>query len=219
MLRRFGVPVEESSLQGGGTRISVAGPGRLRGCSLRVAGDFSAAAFFLVAAAARPGARVTVAGVGLNDSRIQLLDTLKQMGAVVEMGPIVMESGEPVGEVPAWAVAASAARGTSRLRGAEELRLKECDRLHALAVGLQGLGVRVEELPDGLDIHGGPVAGGLVRAFGDHRIVMAFAILGTRASGPVTVDDAACIATSYPGFAGALRSLGGRVVQAAGEEM
>jgi 3-phosphoshikimate 1-carboxyvinyltransferase len=239
MLRRFGVPVEERGLPDGATRVGIAGPGRLRGCSLRVPGDFSAAAFFLVAAAVRPGARVTVPAVGLNDSRIQLLDTLKQMGAVVEMGPIVMESGEPVGEVsvtgpeelrpwdispaevarlvdeiPAWAIAASAARGTSRLRGAEELRLKESDRLHALAEGLRVLGVRVEEFPDGLDIHGGPVGGGLVRGFGDHRIAMAFAILGTRASGPVTVDDGSCIATSYPRFGEALRSLGGRVAQA-----
>jgi 3-phosphoshikimate 1-carboxyvinyltransferase len=203
---------------------------------LRVPGDFSAAAFFLAAAAACPGARITVSGVGLNDSRIQLLDTLKQMGAVVDLGPIAIEDGEPVGEVtvtgpeellpcditplqvvrlvdeiPAWAVVASAARGTSRLRGAEELRFKESDRLHALAEGLRVLGVQVEEFPDGLDIHGGPVGGGLVRAFGDHRIAMAFALLGSRAAGAVTVDDGSCVATSYPGFSAALRSLGGRV--------
>jgi len=148
MLRRFGVPVEEQLQPGGVRLVSVAGPARLRGCSLRVPGDFSAAAFFLAAAAACPGARITISGVGLNDSRIQLLDTLKQMGAVVDLGPIAIEDGEPVGEVtvtgpeelhpsditplqvvrlvdeiPAWAVVASAARGTSRLRGAEELRL------------------------------------------------------------------------------------------------
>jgi 3-phosphoshikimate 1-carboxyvinyltransferase len=114
-------------------------------------------------------------------------------------------------EIPAWAVAASAARGTSRLRGAAELRVKESDRLHALAEGLRRLGVQVEETADGLDIHGGPVAGGTVRSHGDHRIAMAFALIGTRATGPVTVDDASSIATSYPGFSDALRSLGGRV--------
>jgi len=203
---------------------------------LRVPGDFSAAAFFLAAAAACPGARTTVSGVGLNECRIQLLDALKQMGAVVDVGPVAIEDGEPVGEVtvtgpeelhpsditplqvvrlvdeiPAWAVVASAARGTSRLRGAEELRLKESDRLHAMAEGLRVLGVQVEEFPDGLDIHGGPVGGGLVRAHGDHRIAMAFAVLGTRAASPVTVDDASCIATSYPGFMDDLRSLGGVV--------
>jgi len=80
-----------------------------------------------------------------------------------------------------------------------------------VAEGLRILGVQVEEFPDGLGIHGGPVGGGLVRAYGDHRIAMAFAVLGTRASGTITVDDGSCIATSYPGFSEALRSLGGRV--------
>jgi 3-phosphoshikimate 1-carboxyvinyltransferase len=236
MLRRFGVPVDEQLQPGGARLVRVAGPARLQGCSLRVPGDFSAAAFFLAAAAACPGARITVAGVGLNDTRIQLLDTLKQMGAVVDLGPITIVDGEAVGEVtvtgpgelrpseitplqvvrlvdeiPAWAVVASAAHGTSRLRGAEELRLKESDRLHALAEGLRVLGLQVEELPDGLDVHGGPVGGGLVRAYGDHRIAMAFLLLGSRATAPVTVDDQASIATSYPGFSGALRSLGARV--------
>jgi 3-phosphoshikimate 1-carboxyvinyltransferase len=106
---------------------------------------------------------------------------------------------------------ASVAHGVSRLRGAAELRVKESDRLHALAEGLATLGVRVEEFPDGLDIHGGLVSGGTVRSFGDHRIAMAFAVLGTRAAGPVTIDDATCIPTSYPGFVDDLRSLGGVV--------
>jgi 3-phosphoshikimate 1-carboxyvinyltransferase len=241
MLRRFGAPVEEQPQPGGARLITVTGPARLRGCSMRVPGDFSAAAFFLAAAAACPGARVTVAGLGLNEGRIQLLDTLKQMGAAVELGPIAIQDGEPVGEVtvtgpeallasditalqvvrlvdeiPAWAVAASAARGISRLRGAEELRLKESDRLDALAEGLRALGVQVREFPDGLDIQGGPVGGGVVRARGDHRIAMAFAVLGCRATGPVSVDDGSCIATSYPGFTEALLTLGGRVEETHG---
>jgi len=241
MLRRFGVVVQEQLPPGGTRLVGVAGPTRLHGCSVRVPGDFSAAACFLAAAAACPGARVTASRVGLNESRIQLLDTLRQMGAAVHLGPIAIEDGEPVGEVtvtgpqelrpaditawqvarlvdeiPAWAVVASAARGTSRLRGAEELRLKESDRLHALAEGMRTLGVHVEEFPDGLDIEGGPVGGGLVRALGDHRIAMAFAVLGTRASAPVTVDDASCVATSYPEFCVALRSLGGRAEEPPG---
>jgi 3-phosphoshikimate 1-carboxyvinyltransferase len=236
LLRDFGVPVEEGQVTCGATRITVAGPARLRGCSVRVPGDFSAAAFFLAAAAACPGARVTVARVGLNPTRIELLDRLSQMGAGVEVGPLDHAGAEPVGdvtvtgarelrpcdidppqvirlldEIPAWAVAASAARGTSRLRGAAELRVKESDRLHALAEGLRSLGVQAEESPDGLDLHGGPVRGGLVRSRGDHRIAMAFAVLATRATGPVTVDDASCIATSYPGFREALRALGARI--------
>jgi 3-phosphoshikimate 1-carboxyvinyltransferase len=240
MLRRFGVPVEERPEPGGAIRVSVVGPARLRGCRVRVPGDFSAAAFFLAAAATRPGGRVTVRGVGLNDRRIQLLDTLKQMGAIVDLERIEDQDGEPVGqvtvtgpgelraadisprqvarlvdEVPAWAVAASAAHGTCRLRGAQELRLKETDRLRALAEGLRILGAHVEEHADGLDIRGGPVHGGLVRSHGDHRIAMAFAVLAGRATGPVTVDDGSCIRTSYPGFGETLRSLGGRIDGAA----
>jgi 3-phosphoshikimate 1-carboxyvinyltransferase len=99
----------------------------------------------------------------------------------------------------------------SRACEAAELRLKECDRLRVLAEGLRVLGVRVEEFPDGLDVHGGPVGGGTVRSHNDHRIAMAFAVLGTRASGPVIVDDATCIATSYRSFVDDLRSLGGVV--------
>ena len=236
MLRRFGVQVEEELQPGGARLVSVTGPVQLHGCSVRVPGDFSAAAFFLAAAAACPGARVTASSVGLNESRVGLLEILKEMGAAVDLGPIGIEDGEAVGEVtvsgpeelgpmdisprqvaslvdeiPVWAVVASAARGTSRLRGAEELRLKETDRLHAMATGLRTLGVQVEEFDDGLDIHGGPVSGGLVRAFADHRIAMAFAVLGTRAASPVTVDDGACIATSYAGFVDDLRALGGMV--------
>ena len=243
MLRRFGVSVEEQRPDGGRCHVSVAGPARLRGCSMQVPGDFSAAAFFLAAAAACPGARVRATDVGLNESRIRLLDALSRMGAGVEVGSIVLEGEEPVGEVcvtgpaelcpidlppaqvtglldeiPAWAVAASAARGTSRLRGAEELRLKESDRLAGLAAGLRALGVRVEEFPDGLDIHGGTAGGGHVHSCGDHRIAMAFATLGTRATAPVTVDDTACIASSYPGFVAALGTLGGRIDEACATE-
>jgi 3-phosphoshikimate 1-carboxyvinyltransferase len=236
LLADFGARVEAHRPAGGPMRVSLEGPASLRGCTVSVPGDFSAAAFFLAAAAASPGARVTVTGVGLNPSRIGLLDRLARMGAEVQVEPAGARGSEPVGdvtvsgprelrpdevapedvirmldEVPAWAVAASAARGVSRLRGAAELRVKESDRLRALAEGLRALGLHVEETPDGLDLHGGTAAGGAVRSRGDHRIAMAFAVLGTFAAGPVTVDDASSIATSYPGFSDALRSLGGLV--------
>jgi 3-phosphoshikimate 1-carboxyvinyltransferase len=120
-----------------------------------------------------------------------------------------------IDEVPAWIIAAAAADGTSRLGGAAELRVKESDRLAALARGLAALGIAVGERPDGLEITGGRVRGGSVAAAGDHRIAMAFAVLGTLADGPVTVDDAASIATSYPGFAADLAALGGAVQEAA----
>lgn len=239
LLRQFGAPVEYPEPRAGAeTRsITVTGPVRLRGCEVQVPGDFSAAAFFLAAAAISPGVRIRCTGVNLNPTRVGFLSVLESMGSCVDVEPTEdVRSGEPRGtvtltgpallqpadigpdrvpglvdEIPAWAVVASAARGVSRLRGAAELRVKECDRLSVLAEGLRVLGVQVEEYPDGLDIHGGPVGGGLVRAYGDHRIAMAFAVLGTRASGPVTVDDASCIATSYPGFVDDLRSLGGMV--------
>jgi 3-phosphoshikimate 1-carboxyvinyltransferase len=246
LLRQFGVPVEVSEPGAGAafTSIAVTGPARLRGCQVQVPGDLSAAAFFLSAAAGSPGAQITCTGVDLNPTRLAFLEILARMGAQVDRtGPGDGRSGEPSGsitvtgaaalqpvdigpdrvpglldEIPAWAMAASAARGASRLRGAAELRVKESDRLSVLAEGLGALGVRVEELPDGLDIHGGRVGGGTVQAHGDHRIAMAFAAAGTRAAGPVTVDDATCIATSYPGFVDDLRALGGVVEgSAAGE--
>ena len=116
-----------------------------------------------------------------------------------------------IDEVPIWAMAAALARGVSRIRGAAELRVKESDRLAALAVHLRALGVEVEEFADGLAISGGRVLGGIVDAGGDHRIAMAFAILGTRAQGPVTIAGAREISTSYPGFVETLRALGGEV--------
>jgi len=235
LLPRFGVAVE-SSRDRGRTRFAVAGPAKLAACEVVVPGDFSATACHLAAAAATPGARVEFVGVGLNPGRVVLLSVLRAMGARIDVRGVTELAGEPVGdlivsgadrlrpvdidpadvpalqdEVPAWTVAASAAPGISRLRGAAELRVKESDRLHALAEGLGVLGVRVDETPDGLDIQGGGAHGGTVRAYGDHRIAMAFAVLGTRASGPVTVDDAGCISTSYPAFVDDLRSLGGLV--------
>lgn len=236
ILPAFGVPVEHRERSCGPLEIRLSGPCRLRGCRVQVPGDFSAAAFLLAAAAATPGSRVQVKGVGLNETRIRLLEVLQDMGASVEVSGVGRLGEEPVGdvtvggpaelspgyipadravalldEVPAWAIAASAARGLSRLRGADELRVKESDRLGALAEGLGALGVRVEETSGGLDIVGGPVSGGTVDARGDHRIAMALALVGLRATGPVRVEDAGCVATSYPGFAADVRSLGASV--------
>jgi 3-phosphoshikimate 1-carboxyvinyltransferase len=242
MLSAFGVPVEQRARACGAVELRVRGPAALRACDVRVPGDFSAAAFFLAAAAATPGACVQAVGIGLDETRILLLEVLKDMGAAVEVTHVSLLGDEPVGdvtvigpaqltagyvpathvvglvdEIPAWAVAATAARGVSRLRGAEGLRATEGDLLAALAEGLDALGVRVEETSGGLDVHGGPVSGGTVSARGDHRIAMALALLGTRAAAPVRVEDAACIATSYPGFAADLRRVGGLVEQEAGE--
>jgi len=220
MLPAYGLDPEVAA-----TRVTVEGPATLRAASLRVPGDFSAAAFFLAAAAASPGTRVTARGVGLNPTRTGLLDVLESMGAMVERAGVHEAAGEPVGdvtvegpdalrpfdvpaawvprlidEVPAWTLAASAAHGTSHLSGAAELRVKESDRLAVLASDLTVLGVAVTEAPDGLAVTGGPVGGGRVSSAGDHRIAMTMALFGLRAAEPVLVDDASGIDTSYPEF-------------------
>jgi 3-phosphoshikimate 1-carboxyvinyltransferase len=235
MLPAFGVPLDVRGTAGGGRTVTIE-RARPRGTSLAVPGDFSAAAFALAAGAASPGAEVTAAGVNLNPTRTGLLDVLAAMGAGVSVANRREEAGEPVGdvtvrgperlapfdvpadwvprlvdEVPAWAVAASAADGVSRITGAAELRVKESDRLAVLARNLARLGLRVRELPDGLEIEGGVPTGGVVEADLDHRVVMAFAALATRAAGPVTFDDASSVATSYPGFWAELAALGAEV--------
>ncbi len=237
MLGAFGVNVDIEPLPGAGRRVAVNGPCALVAGDreLRVPGDLSAAAFFLAAAAGRPGAQVTVTGVNLNPTRTGLLDVLERMGAAITRDRVRVEAGEEVGdvtvtgarlrgvdvppewlprwidEVPAWIVAAASAAGTSRVGGAAELRVKESDRIASLAAGLHALGIGVREAPDGLEITGGPAAGGEVRARGDHRLAMAFALLGAAATAPVTIDDAGSIGTSYPGFAATFQRLGGRI--------
>jgi len=240
MLPAFGVPVKMTPAASDGLRArTVVGPACPRGIRLEVPGDFSAAAFFLAAAAAMPGATITATGVNLNPTRTGLLEILETMGARVERTAVRSEGGEPLGdvtvtgperlrpcaipaalvprmidEIPAWTIAASAAAGTSTVSGAAELRVKESDRLAALARQLSRLGVRVEERPDGLAVTGGAIGGGRVDALGDHRIAMTLAVLATRASDPVTVEGAGEIATSFPGFLATLAALGGEVAEA-----
>lgn len=240
MLPAYGV-TPEIEADARGVRVAVEGPASLHAASLRVPGDFSSAAFFLAAAAASPGARVTARGVGLNPTRTGLLEVLEAMGAKVERVATGEVAGEPVGnvtvegpetlsafdvpadwlprlidEVPAWTLVASAARGTSRVNGAAELRVKESDRLAVLAENLAVLGIPVAEAADGLAVGGGTPAGGAVRSAGDHRMAMTFALFGLRAAAPVTVDDSIMVETSYPGFTSDLDSLapGARVMEA-----
>jgi 3-phosphoshikimate 1-carboxyvinyltransferase len=235
MLAATGIPIGIEPLVNGGRRVTISGPASPRERIFDVPGDFSSAAFLLAAAASRPGARVTVRQVGLNPTRTGLLDVIRAMGGEVTVTPRTGAGGEPIGdvtidgrvlsgfdvpaewvprlvdEVPAWAILAAQARGTSRLRGAAELRVKESDRLATLAVGLARLGVPVEERPDGLAITGAPIGGGAVASAGDHRIAMAFATLATAARQAVTVDDRSAIDTSFPGFETTLASLGARL--------
>jgi len=203
-----------------------------------VPGDFSAAAFLLAAAASEPGASVTATGVNLNPTRTAFLDVLREMGALVSIANERSEAGEPVGDVtvlgpealrafdvpaawlprmideaPAWAVVAAAARGTSRLTGATELRIKESDRIASLAAALGVVGIEAREATDGLAVSGGRArGGGRIDTRHDHRVAMAFAVLGARLEEPLAFDDLASVATSYPGFFETLALLGAELV-------
>lgn len=217
----------------GGTRVH---PGRRV-----VPRDFSAAAFFLVAAAIVPNAAVTMHGVGLNPTRTALLDVLRAMGARIYVANPREEAGEPVGdlrvaggrplfgvevggalvprlvdEVPVLAVAAACAEGRTTIRDAAELRHKETDRLAATAAFLRAMGADVEETADGLVIEGGqPLHGAAVESEGDHRIAMAAAVAAVAASSPTTIRGADCVAVSFPGFWEELNALAGGIVTTA----
>ncbi len=219
MLRAFGVDIEFSP---GKARLR--GGQRLRATDIAVPADFSSAAFFIVAASIIPGSEIRLRSVGLNPRRTGLLAALRLMGAdireenhaehggeqvadlVVRYAPLqgaqIPEALVPdmIDEFPALFVAAAAARGPTVVRGAAELRVKESDRLAAMATGLRALGVRVEETADGATIHGGPLGSGNIESHGDHRISMAFAIAGQLSTGEVRINDVANVATSFPGF-------------------
>lgn len=217
-----------ASLHQDGAKISIHGPQILEAETIEVPADFSSAAFWIVAAALSPKNRLTIHNVGLNPTRTALLKILMRMGAQIDeqieaitpeprgilhirsAGPLratILQKEEVanvIDEIPILAVAAALAEGTSILRGAEELRVKETDRIAALATNLRAFGVSLEEHPDGLVIEGNhgktPLQGAKVQSFGDHRIAMAFAILGLFASGETIIEDTDCIATSYPSF-------------------
>ncbi len=238
MLPAFGARLEREELPHGGRRVALMGGQRLHAASVEVPGDFSAAAFFLAAAAAEPGSRVTARGVNLNPTRTGFLDVLRAMGAGVEIAHEHVAAGEPVGDVtvtgpgtlrpftvpadwlprmvdeaPAWAVVAAAAPGVSRLTGAAELRVKESDRIASIAAGLGAVGIAAEAGADSLAVTGGtPRGGARIVTQHDHRIAMAFAVLASRMREPLWFDDLASVPTSYPGFFDTLAALGGGVV-------
>ncbi len=234
MLRHFGAEVVVER-QGHGRLISLMGQPELVAADVLVPGDPSSAAFPLVAALLVPGSSVTVQGVGLNPLRTGLFATLREMGADLAITNERLEGGEPVGDVtatytglrgadvapdrapsmideyPVLAVAAACATGTTRMRGLQELRVKESDRLSATAALLSINGARLEIEGDDLLVHGGnrvPPGGGLVETHMDHRIAMSALVLGLATEQPVRVDDSAFIDTSFPGFAALMRGLG-----------
>jgi len=232
MLRARGVAVtSEVAGPGGPVVVSVEGGQTVRPIDERIPGDISAAAFWLVAGAAHPDAQLVLERVGVNPTRRRVLDLLRAMGADIVERPVPgVAGGEPVGdlevrsselraiemgpadvaaaidEVPVLCLAAACARGTTRIRGAGELRHKESDRLAGIAEGLAGLGARIDISGDDLVIEGGggrPFFGlraGEARSHDDHRLAMTFAIAGLLAGGPATFDGGASVAVSYPGF-------------------
>lgn len=232
MLRHFGAAVAVTE-EGAGRRIALAGQPTLRGTDVVVPADPSSAAFALVAALIVPSSEVTIAGVMTNPLRTGLVATLREMGADIEETNPRDEGGEIVAdlvvrasrltgvevaaervpamidEYPVLAVAAAFAEGETRMRGLHELRVKESDRLAAVAAGLAANGVAHAVEGDDLVVRGGPVAGGgTVATHLDHRIAMAFLVMGMGAREGVTVDDGAMIATSYPAFLAQMRALG-----------
>jgi 3-phosphoshikimate 1-carboxyvinyltransferase len=215
-------------------RVTITPGTRLIGQPIAVPGDISSAAFFLVAGAVVPEADVTIRHVGVNPTRTGVLDVLAAMGAQLRRQAATVGGGEPasdllvasgplsgteiagaliprlIDEIPVLAVAACVASGTTRVRDAAELRVKESDRIAAVATELGKMGARIRETPDGLEIQGGArLTGARVRSAGDHRMAMALAVAGLIAEGPTVIEDAECIATSFPGFADLLNRLAG----------
>jgi 3-phosphoshikimate 1-carboxyvinyltransferase len=214
-----------------GLRVTVRGGTPLRATDIVVPGDPSSAAFFAAAAAALPGSRVEITGVGLNPTRIGFLDVLRRFGARVTVhveddraaepiGSIVVEHGArravsiDAGEVPGLIDelpvlgAIAAMGGAITVRGAAELRVKESDRIHALVTGLAGFGATVEEYQDGFSVSAAArLTGATVDAAGDHRLAMAFAVVALGAVGPSRISGAEAVAISYPGFFDALEEV------------
>ena len=232
MLQGFGYPVERE-----GAKACVRGGGQLRATAIDVPSDISSATFFMVAAAISPGSDLTLAHVGINPTRDGVIHILRLMGADITLSNEAEVGGEPVADIrvryaplkgieipqdlvplaidefPALFVAAACVQGQTRLRGAEELRVKESDRIQVMADGLVALGVECVVVEDGIDIQG---KGEAPQVFGsatlvchhDHRIAMSFAVAGLRASGQIRIEDCATVNTSFPGFADLASSVG-----------
>jgi 3-phosphoshikimate 1-carboxyvinyltransferase len=224
MLRAFGVMVEAqpgfAALSGGQT---------LRAADIQVPADISSAAFFMVGAAISPGSDVTLVDVGINPTRVGIIDILRGMGAQIDVLNERQFGGEPVADIcvrggnlhgmaidktlvaaaidefPILFVAAACAEGVTTVTGAEELRVKESDRIATMVDGLVALGVQAEAMPDGAVIHGlgasARLGGGVIDSHGDHRVAMSFAMASLRAEGPIEILDCLNVNTSFPGFA------------------
>lgn len=219
MLRGFGCEVVSN-----GANISIKGGQILKACDIEVPADISSAAFFLVAASIAPQSEVILQHVGINPTRTGVIEILKLMGADITLLNERVIGGEPVADIcvrsaalkgikipeslvplaidefPVLFIAAACAEGETELSGAEELRVKESDRIQVMADGLTTLGIRAEAKADGIIIQGGSIDGGEVESHGDHRIAMAFSVAALRANETISIRDCANVNTSFPGF-------------------
>jgi 3-phosphoshikimate 1-carboxyvinyltransferase len=227
MLRTMGV---ELAVDVG--RVGLEAGQELSGTEIDVPADLSSAAFVMLAAILAADAEVVIENVGVNPTRTGVIDILTAMGAEIRICNTRDLGAEPVADIhvrssrlvggpvdpglvslaidefPVLFIAAAAASGTTSFSGLAELRVKESDRIAAMAAGLRALGVRVDETPDGAVVHGGKFEGGMVDSRGDHRIAMSFAVAGSVARAPVTIRDVATVDTSFPGFAALMQSIG-----------
>lgn len=219
MLAGFGYPLKRE-----GRRVCLPGGGKLRAMSIDVPADISSAAFFMVGASIAQGSEILLEHVGINPTRIGVINILRQMGADIRLSNQREVGGEPVADImvcasplhgidipkkqvplaidefPILFIAAACAEGKTVLTGAEELRVKESDRIQVMAEGLQAIGIDAQPTADGMVVRGGQIRGGIVNSHGDHRVAMAFTMAALRASRTITIEDCANVTTSFPNF-------------------
>ena len=235
MLKGFGYPVQVD-----GAKVTIEPGHKLTGCKIDVPADISSAAFFMVAASIAEGSDLTLEHVGINPTRVGVINILRAMGADITLSNEREVGGEPVADIrvryaplkgieipedqvplaivefPVLFIAAACAEGRTVLRGAEELRVKESDRIQVMADGLQMLGIKAEPTPDGIVIEGGVMGGGTVDSHMDHRIAMSFAVASLRATKDICITDCIHVATSFPGFIELASSVGMQIRQEEG---
>lgn len=219
LLAAFGYPIHHTE-----NTVRLIGQKKLTATRIHIPADISSAAFFMVGATIAPGSDIILEHVGINPTRIGVIHILQQMGANIVLLNERMEGGEPIADIhvqyselrgidipaelvslaidefPVLFIAAACAQGVTRLHGAEELRVKESDRIQTMVDGLRILGIKAEAQTDGAIIEGGQLQGGAIESHGDHRVAMAFAIAGLRATGTIQINDCANVATSFPHF-------------------
>ena len=232
MLAQFGCKVHRTGLE-----VTIEGRPNLQGQQLEIPADFSSAAFFIVAGLLVPRSELVLKKIGVNETRTGLLSALELMGASIQLDNFELVGNEPIAdirvrsdsqlngidlplalvplmidEIPILAIAAARSKGRTVISGCEELRVKESDRIRTVVIGLNALGIEVEERPDGMIIEGGTFQGGQVDSFGDHRIAMAFSIAGTVAEGEIEILNCDCVNTSFPEFTDVARQCGMELV-------